>query len=115
MKNLLKAARAFHQAIQWMHSHGWTKEAYIKQYGTAEAPIIGDGGPAIWEADLDNYSRVDAEFLHQWSKHRRQWNQDRPTEGTPFTWTYLHALKTFSDLEEPTLEASNILLTGIHG
>lgn len=43
---------------RFMASHGWTKERYILRYGTTASPKLGDGGPLIWQADIDAHQKA---------------------------------------------------------
>ena len=47
----------------WLKEHGWDLTGYIERYGTTEDPKLGDGGPAIYEADRAAFKRAEAEYL----------------------------------------------------
>ncbi len=64
MSKLLQCADHFIHEYDWLEEHGFTRSEYIKRYGTAESPIGGgNGGEAIWEADIQHFERVRQNFL----------------------------------------------------
>jgi len=64
MKSKLQQAAEFYVIERkFMSEHGWTEKAYIERYGTTEQPKMGDGGPLIWQADLNALFRARDHFL----------------------------------------------------
>ncbi len=55
--------------IKFMESKGWLQEHWIKEYGTTENPLMGDGGERIWEADFEAYFRARKNFLDLYYKN----------------------------------------------
>jgi hypothetical protein len=48
---------------QWIDAHGSTRLGYVRHYGTArEAKHYGDGGEAIYAADVAELRRLENEL-----------------------------------------------------
>jgi len=56
MTNLEKPRRRVVQALYWIENHGADLDGYVARYGSANDPDrYGDGGEAIYAADLGAY------------------------------------------------------------
>lgn len=63
---LLAIIRAYDALVRdrlFMEDHGWTLAAYVERYGTTQVPVLGDGGPLIWKADIQNHGRLRHDFI----------------------------------------------------
>lgn len=66
-----KALEAFIAQGRWIEEHGETLEGYIQRYGSADDPDhYGDGGEAIYNADMDEFVRLHQEFERAAAKHQ---------------------------------------------
>ena len=56
-----RVARWIADQRQWIETHGATLSGYVARYGSAEDPEkYGDGGEAIYAADLAELRRLEA-------------------------------------------------------
>lgn len=62
--------------LRFMREHGWTKEAYIARYGTAQKPKLGDGGPLIWAADMAGHFHKRERFMQECENHWKKHGKD---------------------------------------
>lgn len=66
----------YDQQKKWVEDHGGSRAAYILRYGSAQDPErYGDGGEAIYEADIAALERAEIRAQHavvRWSKGRRR-------------------------------------------
>lgn len=68
-KRIASLRDAINQQRRWIDEHGGDRAGYVTRYGTSgDERVYGDGGDVIYQADMNELSKLEHQMLDETSQ-----------------------------------------------